>query len=61
MGTVEAGKLANLVVLTEDPSADIRRLRSVRFVVKRGRRHERSAFEAHPGDTGPTGNSARQA
>ncbi|WP_051939100.1 amidohydrolase family protein [Phaeacidiphilus oryzae] len=55
MGTVEPGKLANLVVLAEDPTADIRRLRSVRLVVKRGRRHERSEFRAMAGANGEVG------
>ncbi|GAA5022651.1 amidohydrolase family protein [Kitasatospora paranensis] len=44
MGTVEAGKLANFVVLDRDPLADIDNLRSVGCVVKRGRRHERSDY-----------------
>jgi imidazolonepropionase-like amidohydrolase len=44
MGTVEAGKLANFVVLDRDPLADIDNLRSVSCVVKRGRRHERSDY-----------------
>jgi imidazolonepropionase-like amidohydrolase len=44
MGTVEAGKLANFVVLTDDPRADIGHLRSVGLVVKRGRRFERAAY-----------------
>ncbi|MCL2552545.1 MAG: amidohydrolase family protein [Actinomycetia bacterium] len=43
MGSVEEGKLANLVVLAEDPVADIGRLDSVVLVVKRGRRHPRPA------------------
>ena len=36
MGTVEAGKLANLVFVSRDPLADIGNLRSVVFTVKRG-------------------------
>jgi imidazolonepropionase-like amidohydrolase len=39
MGTVEAGKLANFVVLADDPEADIAALRGVVCTVKRGRRH----------------------
>ena len=35
-GTVEAGKLADLVVLDADPTRDIRNTRTVRLVVKRG-------------------------
>jgi imidazolonepropionase-like amidohydrolase len=44
MGTVEAGKLANFVVLTEDPTRDLAHLRSVVTVVKRGRPHHRANY-----------------
>lgn len=47
MGTVEAGKLANFVVLTEDPMRDLAHLRSVETVVKRGRPHHRADYQ-HP-------------
>jgi imidazolonepropionase-like amidohydrolase len=36
-GTVEVGKVADLVLLTEDPLADVRNLRAVRQVLKAGR------------------------
>jgi imidazolonepropionase-like amidohydrolase len=36
-GTIEVGKLADLVVLRADPLRDIRHTRSVQLVVKRGR------------------------
>jgi imidazolonepropionase-like amidohydrolase len=36
-GTVEVGKLADLVVLRDDPLRDIRNTRSIELVVKRGR------------------------
>lgn len=48
MGTVEAGKLANLVVLDEDPLADIENLRSVERVVKRGRELPRCDYDPTP-------------
>lgn len=37
LGTVEPGKLADLVVLADDPTADVTNLRGVRVVVKGGR------------------------
>ena len=36
-GTIEAGKLADLVVLRSDPLRDIRNTRAIQLVVKRGR------------------------
>jgi imidazolonepropionase-like amidohydrolase len=45
MGTVEAGKLANFVVLARDPTADLANLDSLVFVVKRGRRYDRSEYQ----------------
>jgi hypothetical protein len=44
MGTVAAGKLANLVVLAKDPLADIDNLRSITLTVKRGRDYPRSGY-----------------
>jgi hypothetical protein len=49
LGTVEPGRLADLLAVREDPLQDIRGLRSVVKVVKRGVAHDREelAFE-HP-------------
>jgi imidazolonepropionase-like amidohydrolase len=43
-GTIEPGKLANLVILTADPSQDIRALRTVVTVVKRGQLYARTDY-----------------
>lgn len=44
-GTILPGMRADLVVLREDPSADIRALRSVESVFKRGHRYDRSSYD----------------
>jgi imidazolonepropionase-like amidohydrolase len=46
LGTIEPGKAANLVILTADPSRDIRALRTVITVVKRGRLYARTDYLA---------------
>lgn len=43
-GTVEAGRIANLLVLTEDPRTDVRAFRSLTHVMRAGRLHEQSAL-----------------
>jgi imidazolonepropionase-like amidohydrolase len=40
VGTIEAGKRADFVVLDEDPLADIHNIRASRWVVTRGRMYE---------------------
>jgi imidazolonepropionase-like amidohydrolase len=45
IGSIEAGKLANLLVLDRDPLQDIANVRSVDFVVKRGTRYSRSDYK----------------
>jgi imidazolonepropionase-like amidohydrolase len=44
MGTIEAGKLANMVVLNRNPLEDIGNLRSIEMTVKRGTSFVRSDF-----------------
>jgi imidazolonepropionase-like amidohydrolase len=44
MGSIEAGKLANMVVLERNPLDDVRNFRSVVLTVKRGRRFPRVEF-----------------
>jgi imidazolonepropionase-like amidohydrolase len=46
MGTIAPGKLANMVVLSRDPLADIANMRSVVLSVKRGRAYPRGDFRA---------------
>jgi imidazolonepropionase-like amidohydrolase len=44
MGSIEVGKLANMVILARDPVADLSNLKSVVVTVKRGRVFQRTAF-----------------
>ncbi len=44
MGTIAAGKLANLLVVARNPLENIANLRSVVFTVKRGRRFDRADY-----------------
>ena len=43
-GTLEAGKLADLLILTEDPRADVRAFRSLTHVMRGGRLYEQGAL-----------------
>lgn len=43
-GTLEAGKLADLIVLAEDPRTDVRAFRSLTHVMRGGRMHEQGAL-----------------
>ena len=44
MGSVEAGKLANFVVLTADPLVDIGNIEAIEMTVKRGREYRRADY-----------------
>lgn len=44
-GTIEAGKLANLVFTAKDPSQDIKALRTIVTTVKRGKAYPRADFD----------------
>jgi imidazolonepropionase-like amidohydrolase len=44
MGTVAPGKLANFVVLADDPLANIENIRSIRMTVKRGTQYRRADY-----------------
>ena len=44
MGSVQAGKLANLIVVTKDPTVDIENLKSLELTIKRGREYRRADF-----------------
>jgi imidazolonepropionase-like amidohydrolase len=57
MGTLEPGKLADFVVLGQDPTTDLGALRSVTDVVKRGRRHRRADY-VHPAPPAANGADA---
>jgi len=45
IGSIQAGKLANLIVVARDPTADIGNLKSLEFTVKRGREYRRADFK----------------
>jgi imidazolonepropionase-like amidohydrolase len=45
VGTIEPGKIANMVILDKNPTEDIANVRSVYMVVKRGIRYLRSSYK----------------
>lgn len=56
VGTIESGKLANLVFVSADPAMDISNLRSVVFTVRRGVPFRRDAYQPiAAGEVGRTG------
>ncbi len=56
LGTVEAGKQANMVVLRRNPLENISNLRSVDFVVKHGKRFARADYHPATEKEFPTSN-----
>lgn len=48
IGTVETGKIADLVLLSADPLADIRNIEKVEAVIAQGRLVDRSRLPEHP-------------
>ncbi|MHA4837487.1 amidohydrolase family protein [Sphingopyxis sp. MSC1_008] len=46
MGSIEPGKLANFVILTADPLADIGNIEKIEMTVKRGREYRRADYIA---------------
>ena len=47
-GTVETGKIADLVILTEDPSADVAAFRSITHVMRMGVMHDQKDLAYRP-------------
>ncbi len=48
LGTIEAGKLADLIVLGADPTLDIRNLRALRYVIRGGELRAQEELRALP-------------
>ena len=49
LGTVEAGKWADLLILNADPLKDIRNIREIDLIIRDGQVHSRSDFAYRSG------------
>ena len=47
LGTIEPGKVADLLVLSEDPTEDIRHLRHIELVIQGGQIRQRMGLSYH--------------
>ena len=47
LGTIEPGKVADLLVLSADPTEDIHHLRRIELVIQEGQVRERSELSCH--------------
>ena len=52
LGTVEAGKLADLLILAANPLDDIENIRKIETVVYKGKAYPRREFAYQPSETG---------
>jgi imidazolonepropionase-like amidohydrolase len=48
LGTIEKGKVADLILLTSDPLADIHNIQKIAAVIAQGRRVDLASLPEHP-------------